>query len=381
MFRIFTIDPTPIKDQLIGMMEDCMAAARKQTKAAVEEIPLAPAVTVINKDIAGLREQILANATILLPILQPEAIGASTTSSSGSSVTPKLHVLVSGAAPSIRAYVVHGHDASRAKTKFIFGDKANTASEALEILLDATMRLAHLHAEYDTAGYAVSVGGGGYVTHELKGSPTASEDVVFWGGSAEPSPILPGNVSFKSNGSSSGSERIYLSVKNPSVNGSFNQNGSAQDQGSIRGNRTSPNGSVNSTSGANGNGNSKGSFYANGLGVNSSFGTNNGSAQGLASDRGNGNGINPNGSFDKTSGSNGNGSFYANGLGVNSSFGASNGHNGNGTGVSGTYIIDSSLRPKGAGLDGSFGKNDSFQSNGSFYGRPVGMNGSFSTKA
>ncbi|KAK4550625.1 hypothetical protein LTR36_000204 [Oleoguttula mirabilis] len=319
MFRVFTIDPSPIKEQLIAMMESCMEAARKQTKAAVEDIPQAPAVTVSGNEIAGLREQILTNATLLLPILQPEAMVALTTSSRYATSIPKLYVVISGAAPSIRAYVMHGKDASAKKTKFIFADKGVTATEALDKLFAVTTRLVETHILDDKnirTGFAVNIGGGGYITNAPQSSPIAPEDVVFWGSSAEPSPTLPAHISLKSNASSSGGEHIHLGVKNPSVNGSFNMDGSSQGHS----------------------------------------------------------GTPMNGSFGHGNGSNGNGSFYANGLGVNSSFGTDDGHHATGAGANGSFVFDHGLHASAAGVNRSFKKSDSFQSNGSFYE----MNGSFS---
>lgn len=263
-----------------------------------------------------------ANATLLLPVLQPEAMITSVTAGRTTLSLPKLHVIVSGSMSSARALVMHGRDATSKKTKFLFADKGANATEALENLLDVTMHLIRTNSLDDTCvpgAVAVKAAGGGYISLP-KASPSSAEDVMFWGNSAETSPIFPTNVSFKSTASSNNSDHVYLNVNNPGANVPAYQIiglQGAQGAGSVLANGTSPNGSFAKTNGSNANGNP----CPTGLGVNSMYGTNNGPP------------------------------FMMGGR---------------------AYVID-------AGVNGSFGKNESFQSNGGAYANPVGMNGSFCT--
>ncbi|KAK5132477.1 hypothetical protein LTR08_009023 [Meristemomyces frigidus] len=242
MFKTFTIDPTPLKDQILKMIESCMEAALQQTKAVLDGVPQSPppSIKVVHKELTGLRDQIMANAALLLPILRPET---NTAASGRNMAMPELYVITSGVEPSLRALVVYGYHGDVNMTKFMYGDKASTATEALENLLAVTMALTYQEFDdknYDEA-FAVSVKGGGYITAAPKASPIMREDALFWGSSTVPSPEFPTNASFRSvDSSESESERIYLDmrsasahasanhlgVSDPSVTGSFRSNSS-----------------------------------------------------------------------------------------------------------------------------------------------------------
>ena len=66
MFKVFTIDPTPLKEQLVKMIEGCMEAALKQTKEVLDGVPQRSPQQPVKaglEDIAGMREQIKGTGT------------------------------------------------------------------------------------------------------------------------------------------------------------------------------------------------------------------------------------------------------------------------------------------------------------------------------
>ena len=73
---------------------------------------------------------------MLLPILRPETA----TGIRRAAAAPEVHVLVSGEETLFKASVMYGNQGNAQMTMFIYGNKASTASRALEKLMGVTMR-------------------------------------------------------------------------------------------------------------------------------------------------------------------------------------------------------------------------------------------------
>ena len=140
---------------------------------------------------------------MLLPILKPELIGSPTSSLKHYPAKPELFVVLSGASPSVTAYVMYGYASTPKKVKLFFSEASANKMSALKKLLGVTMTLVQTHI-FDNnknaeEGHAVKVVGGGYMASEQKLSPPSVDDAKFWNSSAEPSPT----ISFQSKASSS----------------------------------------------------------------------------------------------------------------------------------------------------------------------------------
>ncbi|RMY60786.1 hypothetical protein D0863_11487 [Hortaea werneckii] len=181
----FAFDLSPLKEQLVQIMKDCMKVARSEMTRAVDD-PQIRSPKSNDEHMSFLRDQILDNATVLLPIIDPEAINHL-------KGKPEFYLIVCGVSPRIKASVLYGHPADKKKVELVYSNGSSTPISALKKLLDVTMQLVQTHvfeAKNLEDGFAVKIAGGGYMRREYT-SPDALGDAMFWGVSPEPS-ILPG---------------------------------------------------------------------------------------------------------------------------------------------------------------------------------------------
>ncbi|TKA65447.1 hypothetical protein B0A55_10329 [Friedmanniomyces simplex] len=189
MAPTFTIDLSAISAQLTALLKSCMEKASESIKAEAKN-ERALTTKLEGSDIEGLREQILANATILLPLLRPDAITITTINGRSHHSHPKLHVIVSGQ-PSgdkafVQAYVVYDQDASPKKAKLLYTEEASaTAAGALQKLLGVSAQLIERNLFDNTLhlieGHAVAVTGGGWCSPDGQHSPIIlPSDFHFW---------------------------------------------------------------------------------------------------------------------------------------------------------------------------------------------------------
>lgn len=147
--------------------------------------------------------------------------------------TASLYVITGGEKGSFSSVVMLVYDQPPETTKLMFADKATTPVEALQNLLDFTMRLVQKHV-FDKGrrdeGETIAITGGGYTTTNPKLSPLAATDGVFWGQLAEPSPTFSFHGSFQSSASSHDEERTHRGGNSLKPNGSF-QNGNGSFHG------------------------------------------------------------------------------------------------------------------------------------------------------
>ncbi|KAI7348353.1 hypothetical protein D0864_12784 [Hortaea werneckii] len=181
----FAFDLSPLKEQLVQIMKDCMKVARSEMTRAVDD-PQIRSPKSNDEHMSFLRDQILENATVLLPIIDPEAINHL-------KGKPEFYLIVCGVSPRIKASVLYGHPADKKKVELVYSNGSSTPISALKKLLDVTMQLVQTHvfeAKNLEDGFAVKIAGGGYMRREYT-SPDALGDAMFWGVSPEPG-ILPG---------------------------------------------------------------------------------------------------------------------------------------------------------------------------------------------
>ncbi|KAI7309339.1 hypothetical protein KC315_g13041 [Hortaea werneckii] len=181
----FAFDLSPLKDQLVLIMKDCMKVARSEMTRAVDD-PQIRSPKSNDEHMSFLRDQILENATVLLPIIDPEAMNHC-------KGKPEFYLIVCGVSPRIKASVLYGHPSDKKKVELVYSNGSSTPISALKKLLDVTMQLVQTHifdAKNLEDGFAVKTAGGGYMKREYT-SPDALRDAVFWGKSPDPSP-MPG---------------------------------------------------------------------------------------------------------------------------------------------------------------------------------------------
>lgn len=129
----------------------------------------------------------------MLPILSPECVvdfigddGKKT----GARTIPKLHVALAAIGENYQACVVHGHDTSRYKAKFVFVESSSkTPCQALQKLLDVTSTLVKQHFfnhKFLLKGVHTKIEGGGYCTSDPKHSPDIVTDTMWWGKRTSP---------------------------------------------------------------------------------------------------------------------------------------------------------------------------------------------------
>ncbi|KAI6805640.1 hypothetical protein KC332_g13546 [Hortaea werneckii] len=181
----FAFDLSPLKDQLVSIMKDCMKVARSEMTRAVDD-PQIRSPKSNEEHMSFLRDQILENATVLLPIIDSEAMNQC-------KGKPEFYLIVCGVSPRIKASVLYGHPADKKKVELVYSNGSSTPISALKKLLDVTMQLVQTHvfdAKNLEDGFAVKIAGGGYFKREYN-SPDALGDAIFWGKSPDPSP-MPG---------------------------------------------------------------------------------------------------------------------------------------------------------------------------------------------
>ncbi|KAI6800679.1 hypothetical protein KC363_g6885 [Hortaea werneckii] len=181
----FAFDLSPLKDQLVSIMKDCMKVARSEMTRAVDD-PQIRSPKSNDENMSFLRDQILENATALLPIIDSEAMNHC-------QGKPEFYLIVCGISPRIKASVLYGHPADKKKVELVYSNGSSTPISALKKLLDVTMQLVQTHvfdAKNLEDGFAVKIAGGGYFKREYN-SPDALGDAIFWGKSPDPSP-MPG---------------------------------------------------------------------------------------------------------------------------------------------------------------------------------------------
>ncbi|KAK1086365.1 hypothetical protein LTR33_001601 [Friedmanniomyces endolithicus] len=218
-------DLSSISAQLTALLKSCIDKVCEAAKVEADN-ERALAIKVEGNDIEGLREQILANATILLPLLRPDAIMTITVNGRREAFQPKLHVIVSGHSSDeeayTQAYVVYDQDGTPKKAKFLYTQEPSvTAAGALQKLLNVSAQLVELNFFGNilnlTEGHPMPVTGGGWCSpggqHTRLILPT---DLKFWGKKMDSAPNTPGLSSAESS-------------PNPSLNSdtSFGSSGSA----------------------------------------------------------------------------------------------------------------------------------------------------------
>ncbi|KAK4962423.1 hypothetical protein LTR10_000049 [Elasticomyces elasticus] len=222
MVSTLTIDVTSVGSQLVAVIKSCLNSVREDIKEEIEH-ERAPVTKAEAGNIEGLREQILANATVLLPTLRPDAVTTTTVNGHRQTELPKLHVIVSGQPngqeASTQAYVLYDQDDSHKKVKFLYTeDPSITAAEALHKLLGVSAQLIERNLFATglnlTEGTAVTVTGGGWCSPGGQHSPVAETDFKFWNQKSE---LGSPNTSFSTD-SSSGSTYAsteYAFARNP----------------------------------------------------------------------------------------------------------------------------------------------------------------------
>ncbi|GAB1725919.1 hypothetical protein NU195Hw_g2641t1 [Hortaea werneckii] len=179
----FAFDLSPLKEQLVSIMKDCMKVARSEMTRAVDD-PQIRSTKSNDEHMTFLRDQILENATVLLPFIDPEATDHTKAKS-------EFYLIICGVSPRIKASVLYGHPSSKKKAELVYSNGSSTPISALKKLLDVTMQLVQTHvfeAKNLEDGFAVKIAGGGYMKREYN-SPDALSDAIFWGKSPDPNPM------------------------------------------------------------------------------------------------------------------------------------------------------------------------------------------------
>ncbi|KAK3615548.1 hypothetical protein LTR56_016975 [Elasticomyces elasticus] len=188
MVPTLTIDVTSVCSQLAATIKSCLNSVREDIKEEIEH-ERAPVTKAEAGNIEGLREQILANATVLLTMLRPDAVTKTTVNGHLLTELPKLHVIVSGQPNGqeafTKAYVLYDQDDSPKKAKFLYTDDPSiTVAEALHKLLGVSAQLIERNLFATglnlTEGTAIAVTGGGWCSPGGQHSPVAETDFKFW---------------------------------------------------------------------------------------------------------------------------------------------------------------------------------------------------------
>ncbi|KAI7232587.1 hypothetical protein KC330_g5840 [Hortaea werneckii] len=220
----FAFDLSPLKDQLVSIMKDCMKVARSEMTRAVDD-PQIRSPKSNDEHMSFLRDQILENATVLLPIIDPEAMNHC-------KGRPEFYLIVCGVSPRIKASVLYGHPSDKKKVELVYSNGSSTPISALKKLLDVTMQLVQTHvfdAKNLEDGFAVKIASGGYMKREYN-SPDSLGDAVFWGKSPDPTPILGFENHFFSRANSS-DEGIQFRAVNDPTNGNKIYNAASKGEG------------------------------------------------------------------------------------------------------------------------------------------------------
>ncbi|KAK0251359.1 hypothetical protein LTR91_014911 [Friedmanniomyces endolithicus] len=226
MAPTLAFDLSAISAQLTALLQSCIEKVCESVKAEADS-ERALRIKAEGNDIEGLREQILANATILLPLLRPDAIMTITVNGKREAFQPKLHVIVSGQPNGkdayTQAYVVYDQDGTSKKAKFLYTKETSvTAAGALQKLLGVSAQLIEQNLFGNTfnlaAGHPMPVTGGGWCSPGGQHSPLIlPSDLKFWGKSMDSAPSTPGlssaasspNPSFNSDSSFGSSGSAY----------------------------------------------------------------------------------------------------------------------------------------------------------------------------
>jgi len=134
---------------------------------------------------------IVANTIFLLPFVMPEARQQTTFENVSYTVEPKVYIVVSGAKPYVRAYVMVGYEFHSQKSKMFYGNYADTTGEALDKLLKVTMNLVSKvkHRVVSASRFAID-DVGGYYAGNPRMSPEQVDEDRWWGSSKGNSPVF-----------------------------------------------------------------------------------------------------------------------------------------------------------------------------------------------
>ncbi|EMC96583.1 hypothetical protein BAUCODRAFT_482112 [Baudoinia panamericana UAMH 10762] len=176
------MDIATIKDFVSDMVKCSVSNIRAEIKSVVDAF-----INAINKrdDIAGMKELILANASVVMPIIRPEEVFHVISPSTGRRVTslPELFIIIRGTSPNLKCHVVFAdvNGATQKKAGLLSGNVGATVHEAMANLLKASSQLVEekLYGEGNIIGQNIrQLDHGSYNSDGLEDSPVRADRSV-----------------------------------------------------------------------------------------------------------------------------------------------------------------------------------------------------------